>query len=298
MLTGLVPSVAPRRQTLTAPALVAVALVAAAACTDRSGPVGSIEITPRKADLPYAQCTTFQLTWSPTAELRRQRGQPTVFVHLLDAGGDVVRTFDHPLPADWRPSKSITYPLDLCQSAFGPPLVTGPYDLSIGLVDASSGHRWELATQGTKPPKRREYTVGTVTVPPSLVSPEVVFGPGWMKEDPGRDRQVLARRKLVGAGSISIRALPGPGVLRLALVVAPGAPIRTPGRVSFAWPGAGSATGASLTAGRHVVELVNPGTAGEVLFQPPSLIPPPAGKETPWLALESLAWKPAPPGRS
>jgi hypothetical protein len=274
-----------------------VALVAAVACTERGGPVGAIDVTPRTAELPYAQCATFQLTWSPTAELRRQRGQATVFVHLLDSGGDVVRTFDHPLPADWRPAKEMTYPLDLCQSAFGPPMVTGPYDLSIGLVDASSGHRWELSAQSTKPPKRREYTVGTVTVPPSLVSPDVVFGPGWMKEDPGRDRQVLARRKLVGAGSISVRALPGPGLLRLGLVVAPGAPVRTPGRVSFAGPETGSATGASLTAGRHVVELVSPGTAVEVLIQPPTLVSTPAGKETPWLALESLAWKPAPPPR-
>lgn len=297
MPTGSTHSSAPHRPSLAAPALVAVALLAAVACTDRGGPVGAIDVTPRTTELPYAQCATLQVRWSPTAELRRQRGQATVFVHLLDSGGDVVRTFDHPLPADWRPSTEIVYPLDLCQSAFGPPMVTGPYDLSIGLVDASSGHRWELSAQSTKPPKRREYTVGTVTAPPSLASPEVVFGAGWMKEDPGRDRQVLARRKLVGAGTISVRSLPGHGVLRLALVVAPGAPIRTPGRVSFAGPETGSATGTSLTAGRHVVELLSSGTAGEVLIQPPTLVSTPAGKETPWLALESLAWKPAPAPR-
>jgi hypothetical protein len=297
MPTGPITPSASHRPALAAPALLAVALLAAAACTDRGGPVGAIDITPRRAELPYAQCTTIRLTWSPAAELHGQRGQATVFVHLLDSGGDVVRTFDHPLPADWRPAKEIAYPLDLCQSAFGPPMVTGPYDLTVGLVDASTGRRWELSAQGGKPPKRREYTVGTVTVPPSLVSPDIVFGPGWMKEDPGRDRQVLARRKLVGAGSISVRSLPGPGVLRLALVVAPGAPIRTPGRVALAEPDGALSNGASLTTGRHVVELVAAGTAAEVRLQPPTLVATPAGEEPPWLALESLAWKPAPPTR-
>lgn len=297
MLTGFVPPVVPRRPAFGSPALIAVALLAAGGCTDRSGPVGSVDIAPRKADLAFAQCATFQFTWRPTEVLRRQRGQATVFVHLLDSAGDVVRTFDHPLPADWRPYKEIAYPLDLCQSAFGPPMVTGSYDLSVGLVDAASGHRWDLVAQDTKPPKRREHTVGTVAVPPSLVSPTVVFGTGWMKEDPGRDRQVLMRRRLVGAGSITLRGLPGSGVLRLALVITPGAPMRTPGSVSFAGPEARPATGTSLASGRHVVELLSSGTAGEVLIQPPTLVSTPAGKETPWLALESLAWKPAPAPR-
>lgn len=295
MPTGHLPPGSYRHEFRRIPALVAASLLAAFACTDRRGPVGSVEVAPATAGLAYAQCATFQVTWKPTGALGRLRGQPIVFVHLLDSAGDVVRTFDHPLPAEWRPARTIAYPLDLCQSGFGPPLVSGPYDLSIGLVDARSGRRFELSAQATKPPRRREYVLGTVVVPASLVAPGVAFGPEWRNAEPSRDRQVLMRRQLDGDGSLSVRGLPGRGILRLDLTVTPHTSTRSPGGVSLGSPA--TAAPRPLVRGRQVLELASEGADLEVSFTAPGRDPSQEVGAGPWLVLESLAWKPAPAPR-
>jgi hypothetical protein len=62
--------------------------------------------------------------------------------------------------------------------------------------------------------------VASVRVPePSPSAPGVRFSPTWLPVEPGRDRQILARRPLAGAGpgTLQIGPLQGPGEILLRL---------------------------------------------------------------------------------
>ena len=72
---------------------------------------------------------------------------PKVFVHLLDSGGSIARTFDHPLPGEWISGREEEYSIALYQSALAPPLNDGTYRLTVGLYD-DSGMRWPLESVG------------------------------------------------------------------------------------------------------------------------------------------------------
>jgi hypothetical protein len=139
---------------------------------------------------------------------------PKVFVHLLDSGGGIARTFDHPLPGEWISGREEQYSIALYQSALAPPLSDGTYRLTVGLYD-DSGMRWPLKSTGGAV-AGTEYQVGEVIVDSAATEvPMFFFSSSWLTLEAGSDSQILGRRWLSDEGTIRIAKLPGPGTLWL-----------------------------------------------------------------------------------
>jgi len=199
-----------------APAFAALALVAA--CADEPVPVGRVAVEPEMLTLPYPGSTETEIAWQPIAPLGAVRGELRVFVHLLDAEGELVRTFDHLFPGDWEVGKPTAYPLELYQSTLGEPLPAGDYRLTLGLHDAD--RRWPLQTTGAEV-DGREYQLATIRVPgPEPAGfPRLAFSETWLASERGADRQILGRRWLGPEGSIRVTGAGTAGRLSFVVVV-------------------------------------------------------------------------------
>lgn len=195
-------------------ALIAVSL--AAGCGGDDTPVARVEIQPRQVRMPFGQAQPLQLTWTPSAALNEQ---PTVFVHLLDREGQVVRTFDHALPQRWREGAPISYDIKLYQSALAPPLPPGKYRLSLGLY-GKEGDRWALDGLG-EPMARNEYVAAEVEVPTQTPSLRMAFSNTWLPIEAGGDRQVLARRWMADRAIIRLNHQRAPGTVWMVVHIPP-----------------------------------------------------------------------------
>jgi|GEM_PF-554435 len=203
-------------------ALVATLLSCAVGCQRKVPDAGSLDVQPRSITLPYPQLTTVRLAWTPAAAPGEgdTPSEPLVFLHLLGAKGQVLRTFDHPFPQHWAAGTPVTYDVKLYQSALAPPLDPGKYRLSVGLYD-QSGKRWALDGLG-EPIRRQEYRAAEVEVPAQPAGPRLTFSPAWLRLEAGSDKQVVARRWLSQQpGEITVAAIPGPGTLWLSFRIPP-----------------------------------------------------------------------------
>jgi hypothetical protein len=198
------------------------ALLCAAGCHREAPAVARLDVEPRSVTLAYPQLVPVRLTWTPvTAAGGETPSEPQVFLHLLDAKGAVLRTWDHPFPQHWAAGTPVTYDVKLYQSALAPPLGAGKYRLSVGLYDRG-GQRWPLDGLG-KPLWHQEYQAAEVTVPSQAAGPQLTFSPAWLPLEPGSDKQVLARRRLGDQpGEIRLDAIPGPGTVWLSFRIPPG----------------------------------------------------------------------------
>lgn len=210
-----------------APWLAALSIVALAGCRGAGEPVAEIAVSPAEIELQLGSFVELALRIMPLVDLDRG-ATPQVFVHLVDEPGSVLRTFDHPLPGAFRQGQEISYKVRIQQSAIAEPLSPGLYTLTAGLHDGA-GSRFRLRV-GLPEVAKLEYAVAKVRVPePSPAAPAVRFSPSWLPVEPGRDRQIVARRPLAGAGpgTFQIGPLQGPGEILLRL----GLPIPGSGRL-------------------------------------------------------------------
>lgn len=198
-------------------ALGVLALLAAACGGAPDRPVARLAVEPGEVTLPYPGSAALDLAWEPTAPLGEVGGELRVFVHLLDADEEIVRTFDHRYPFAWEVARPLRHRLELYQSYLGPPLAAGEYTLTAGLYDAT-GRRWALETPGEEV-GRREYRIGSVRVESAeagAAAPEVGFAGAWLPLEPGADRQILGRRWTTGPATLAVRGGAG-GELVLSL---------------------------------------------------------------------------------
>lgn len=194
--------------------LLALSLSLLACGEDDGPPVARVEVAPQQLRLGFPEVETFQLTWTPTAELEGLSSQPMVFVHLLDDQKKLVRTFDHPFPQKWRTGTPVTYEARLFQSQLAPPLSPGTYTLTVGLYEGR--RRWALEGLGERVDSA-EYVAAQVEVPSESNAPKLVFSPQWQPVEPGADRQVLVRRWLGNRGAIRLEGVREAGTLWLVL---------------------------------------------------------------------------------
>ena len=183
----------------------------AAACGGQGEPVATLTVGTGTVHLPYPERATLPVTFAPSAPLEGVAGQPRVFVHMLDAQGKVLRTFDHELPFDWKPGDEQSYDVELWQSAMAAPLDPGGYELTLGLYDGR-GARWPLKTTGEEVDEG-EYRVARVEVPPQPAPetlPQLAFPGAWKELERSGDRQVLVRRWLEDDGAVELTGLSEP----------------------------------------------------------------------------------------
>ena len=265
-------------------------VIAGAACR-RSRPVGALAVRPATVNLSRSFVAPLELRWITAATLDRLRGKPRVFVHVLDGGRKLLRTFDHPLPEGWTPGRARSYEIELYQSAIAEPLPEGAYEMTFGLYDDGSRNRWPLTVDGEEV-GRQEYRLATLVVPKvAPPAPSFQFAGGWLPVEPGSSKQVVARRCLWGGGSITVVAPPGPGTVRVAASLKAG---QGPG-VAAAWrvssscsPEVAEILGSDLEWAGFPVAARAGEPPCEIRFTPPA-------QPTQLLCLEVLAWRPSEP---
>lgn len=195
--------------------LAVLCLAAFAGCKEEKSPVGELRASPSEIVLGFPHHASWELELDMDEPLGAH-ATPIVMVHLLDASGMVVRTFDHRLPEPWTAGATQSYSIVLYQSALAPPLDPGDYRLTAGIYDAELG-RWALRTDGEEV-ARQEYLVARVEAARgSQSAPKFFFSPSWLATEAGTDVQVLGRRWLRGEGAIRVAGQASPGTVRLQL---------------------------------------------------------------------------------
>jgi hypothetical protein len=114
-----------------------------------------------------------------------------MFVHFLDADGDLMFTDDHdpPVPTtSWQPGQEITYERRMIVPMY--PYI-GEVTIAIGLYSVEMGDRLPLAAEHLG---QRAYRVATMEMAPQSESGFLVFEDGWhqaesLSEDPTREWQ-------------------------------------------------------------------------------------------------------------
>jgi len=194
-------------------------LSAAPGCNEAEPPVASLAVEPASVELSFAEIVDLRFEWTPLVPLDETES-PRVFVHLLDSEGELVRTFDHDFPSSWTVGEPASYSVSLYQSAMGPALPAGPYDVRVGLY-GSEGRRWPLDAPGAE--SNEAYRVVVVDASDSAEGlPAFSFDSKWLPEEIGRDRQVLVRRWAGDAGKIRVSGVSQPGTLWLRLAMPSG----------------------------------------------------------------------------
>ena len=275
------------------PVVILGAWVLAGAACGRSRPVASLAVEPTSVTLPHPGVVPMRFSWSPTAPLGGIAGKPRVFVHVLDGGRRLLRTFDHPLPETWTPGRPQDYEIELYQSAIAEPLAAGAYEITVGLYDDGAKKRWPLQVDGEEV-GRQEYRLATLVAPAAPApAPTFEFSGGWRAVEPGSSKQVVARRCLDGEGRIAVGAPSSPGTVRVAssILASGGAPAVARWTVSASCsPQEVSVTGTELT--WVAVPLATAQAPScELRFLPSA----PAGGMSQPLCLEVLAWRPTAP---
>ena len=282
------------------------ALGSISGCGGEPRSVATVEVESSDLELPHRGFTTLGLSWRVEEPLPGRTGKVRVFVHLLDEPGSVVRTFDHDWPDGWRPGSRVGYRVRLHQSALAPPIEPGSYALTLGLYD-EAGRRWPLSVRG-EPVDRHEYRVAQVRVPTDAGDePTFQFSPEWSDSEPGRDRQILARRWLTGPGHLRAAGLEGAGELWLRLVLpSPGG-----GQELVLLEGAAQQEAVARSecgdvevqlagAGSHDVVLpmapTADGDACDIHIEPNSYLLELESAQRRAVGLDVLAWRPRPPG--
>jgi hypothetical protein len=210
-----------RRRDVKRPGVAALGLVALlciaglAACRQREPAVGRVTADPAFIHLAYPRWAPTTLRWRMDRPLGAA-ALPTVFVHLLDGDGEVVRTFDHVLPREWHPGEIAEYSVDLHQSALAGALPPGEYRLTAGLV-SDAGTRWELEGEAVA---RREYAVARVDVPAADEAlPMFYYSDKFLEIEPGRDAQYPATRWFEPEAALRVAEVAGSGTVFLVILI-------------------------------------------------------------------------------
>ena len=249
--------------------IVALGLLVLSVACGKPAPVAHLEARPESLRLGYPEYRELHLSWEPAAALDPGAGRPTVFVHLLDRHGKIVRTYDHPFPQSWQEGTPVTSAVRIFQSALAPPLPAGHYQLTLGLYGSKSGERWPLDVAG-QDRGRHEYPVANVEVPAAGAGPRLGFAGRWLASEPSGSRQIVALRWLDGPGALRVQGLPGPGSLWLEIQIPAGTGAgerlvfdggsNSPSVVVSGTCGGGVETGVS-GAGVHEIDIPTDGAA-------------------------------------
>jgi hypothetical protein len=271
-------------------------------------PVGRVEVSPKSLRLGLGEIKPISLKWIPSAPLSGLKGDPMVFVHLVDDAGEVLRTFDHPLPKPWTPGTPIADDFKIYQSGIAEPLPAGNYRLTVGLFD-SGGHRWALDGLGLSIAKS-EYVAATVEASAQTSCPKLEFAERvWMPAEATGDRQVPTRRWLINQGAVRLLDVKASGtawmVLRIPdgtgegqrLVVNEGS--NTPSVIIRSTCGDQSTSISGP--GFHEVEVAVSGVpqdgaqACRIILAPNFYLETPDSPAHRSVSLENIAWIPGPP---
>lgn len=291
-------------------AALSIAALSALGCGRDEPAVARLTVDPQQVQLPFPELETIHFSWEPISTLEVE---PTVFVHLIDDSGELMRTYDHPYKGKFVPGTPAQYDVHLYQTALAKPLPPGEYRLTVGLY-MPGGERWPLETSGEEL-KRKEYAIAKVVVPPvGAQAPRLAFSNSWLPGEEGGDRQTPVRRWMLKNGALRVSPVRVPGSFWLSLRIpagdGPGEQLVLDGPPNTAGnPPAVRVTGSCGAVetgvsgpGTHLVEIPieNPPANGQctVRLRPNYHLEVAGSPHQRTVSLENAAWVPAAPGKS
>ena len=190
-------------------------MVVTVACGGSSdeAPIASASATLSPSSAPAGSPIQVHYRLEAAAGAAIPAGEHLVFVHWVDANGELLWTDDHvpPVPlAQWRAGMPVEYD----RTMFVPRIsVSGPVQMLVGMYAPATGQRLPLAGEARGP---RSYPVATLEIRPDPSSVFVAFGEGWHNPETG---QTLGRewRWSRGAGLLAFRNPKRPAELWLEL---------------------------------------------------------------------------------
>lgn len=155
------------------------ALAGAAACgrqADTAPPVATPSVTLARPDVVVGGPIEMTFKWAVAPDAPAFPGDGWVFVHFLDADGELLWTDDHEPPggmAAWKPGQTVEY----TRTTFAPKLpYVGELMIEVGAFSRGTGQRLPLSapTKG-----QRSYEVGRLSLQLQGEAMLVVFKDGW-----------------------------------------------------------------------------------------------------------------------
>lgn len=172
--------VSTRRLLLTS--VVAAGVVSLAACSspDDAAPVASVSATPTRPRVAVGGPLEITYRFEPTGG--RIENDHTVFVHLVNADGEIVWSDDHEPDVRtslWQPGQSIEY----SRTRFLPALLQpGDVTLEVGLYRGDE--RLPLAApRAPRAPGSRAYPAADIQLAPETENVFIIYESGWHPDD-------------------------------------------------------------------------------------------------------------------
>ncbi len=182
----------------------AAVLASLAGCglADTASPVATPAVGLNRARVPLGGPLelTYRFTVAPDAGLFAD--DYLVFVHFLDADGDLMFTDDHAPPqstTSWRPGQEISYDRRMVVPVF--PYI-GEVTVALGLYSATAGDRLPLAGEHLG---QRSYEVATLEMVPQSESGFLIYEDGWHAAESVPEEPYREWRWTTGQATISFR---------------------------------------------------------------------------------------------
>lgn len=161
-------------------AIAALALTAACSRADDTAPVASVAVTPARPRAPIGSpldlTYRFELTGQPIS------GDYTVFVHLVNADGQIIWNDDHApaIPTSaWRSGQVVEY----TRTRFLPALLQ-PEDVTVEVGLYRGDERLPLASaRAPRAASSRAYPVADLTLAPESENVFLIYQSGWYPDD-------------------------------------------------------------------------------------------------------------------
>lgn len=155
---------------------------AGAACSSNETPpaVAAVAVSTPHPRVPVGSPLDLTYRFEPTGE--SIAGDYTVFVHFVNADGQVLWADDHPpiVPTSaWRAGTPVEY----TRTVFLPPAVLHPGDIGIDVGLYRDGER--LALEGPRPPRgnSRAYRVVDLQLAPESENVFLIYQTGWHPDE-------------------------------------------------------------------------------------------------------------------
>lgn len=175
------------RLALTSVLCLAAAAPACSSGEDNQPPVATPGFSSNRSRAPLG--SPLELTYTfDVASNAKIDGDYRVFVHFLDAEGDLMWTDDHtPVPptTGWKPAQKVSYSHTMFVPVY--PYV-GEARIRVGLYSVADGRRLPL---NGKESGEREYEVGTLTLAPQSENVFLIFKEGWNAAESAPDQPAL-----------------------------------------------------------------------------------------------------------
>ena len=180
----------PRTIAVLSAAAACLVLGGAAACSsvEHAPAVGTVAVTTPRARVPLGGPLDLTYRFERTGE--PIDGDYTVFVHIVNADGQVIWTDDH-APATptsaWQPGTPVEY----TRTIFLPPGALHPGDVGIEVGLYRDGERLPLDAPAAGPAGTRAYRVAEIQLAPETENIFLIYQTGWYADEfaadaPGR----------------------------------------------------------------------------------------------------------------